>query len=142
MKGDAVIEVCWASVVWCLEGVSEECELCSFVYGRPVELLELRCDVCAALEAESDSGCRVLNGLQSSGELLVDPVVEGFPIVQFACDKCVSDGFSGAGQEPFEDFPEHLQGVEAGCGDGVDLDSHVEFAVNDSAEVSGVDGGY
>mgnify|MGYP002805023898 CR=1 FL=1 len=72
------------------------------------------CDVCAAWEVESNSGCRVLNGLQSSGEFLVDPGVEDVPIVQFACEKCMSDGFSGDDQEPLEDFPEHLQGVVAG----------------------------
>ena len=65
----------------------------------------MRCDVCVVWEVESDYGCRVLNGLQSSAELLVDPGVEGVPVVQFACDKYVSDGFSGTSWERLEDFP-------------------------------------
>ena len=59
--------VVWASVVKCFVGLNEEFELCLLVYGKPVELFEVRCDVCAAWEVECDSGCHVLNGLQSSG---------------------------------------------------------------------------
>ena len=94
--------------------MTEEFELCLFEYGKPVYLLELRSVVILVWEVESDSGCQLQNGLQSSCELLVDHTIEDVPIIQFICDKCASDVFSVAGREPFEDFPEHLQGVEAG----------------------------
>lgn len=48
VKADAIAEVRWASVMQCLEVVGEELELCSFVYGEPVELLQVWCDVSAA----------------------------------------------------------------------------------------------
>ena len=52
----------------------------------------------------------------------------------------MSDVFLGAGREPFEDFPEHRQVVEAGGSDGVDLGDQVEFAVKDDPKVPGVYG--
>ena len=71
------------------------------------------CDVSAAWESESDSGRQVLNGLQPSREFLVDPDIEGVPVVQLACDEGVCDGFPGVDWEPFENLPQHLQGMEA-----------------------------
>lgn len=44
MKADLIVEVCWSIVMYCLESVGEEFELCLFMYGELVGV-------------ESDSGC-------------------------------------------------------------------------------------
>ncbi|KAJ1176419.1 hypothetical protein NDU88_001700 [Pleurodeles waltl] len=64
--------------------------------------------------------------------------LEGVPVVESAGDEGLGDGFPRVRGNPFEDPAEHLQGVEAGHGDGVDLPGHGEGGVEDDPQVASV----
>ena len=86
----------------------EEFEESSFVDEEPVELLEVRRDVNAVWKVEDESGCRVLYGLESSGQLSVDSGIECFAVVQFAGDDGIGDGLAGVDRELLEGLLKHL----------------------------------
>ena len=76
MEVYAAVQVGCARVVQCFIYVGEDLEQCSLVYWEPVELPKVWCDVCAVWEVEDESGCCVLDGLQSSREMFGDSSVE------------------------------------------------------------------
>ena len=51
--------------------------------------------MCAFGVVQDESGCSVLYGLEFSEVLGGDSGVEGIVVVEVACDKCLSDSFSG-----------------------------------------------
>lgn len=70
--------------------------------------------------------------------MIRDHRIEGVLVVQPAGDYGMSDSFSSVSWEPYEDLPQHLQGVEANTVNCIDLYGLVQFAVDIDSEGPGM----
>ena len=65
--------------------------------------------MCPFGEAQDESGCSILYGLESTEELGGDAGIESVAVDEAAGDQGLSDGLSCVGRDPSEDSAEHAE---------------------------------